>query len=189
MLVLPDVAEESKNENYLTLQSLAEDRGIPVRFVHEGQRIDGGGLAFLCIHPTEGYVCGDANAYSTVFALTYGRFSALFTGDLEGEGESLVMERLAQMQNGTERSLPESFTLLKVAHHGSRNSTPEEFLELTDPGIALISAGRDNSYGHPHRETMERLAKQGCRVYQTPESGAVTIRVRGDRVYVEEYIK
>lgn len=189
MLALPDVAEESKNENYLTLQSLAEDRGIPVRFVHEGQQIGGGSLAFLCIHPAEGYLCGDANAYSTVLALTYGRFSALFTGDLEGEGESLVMERLAQMQTGTERILPEGFTLLKVAHHGSRNSTPEKFLELTDPRIALISAGRDNSYGHPHRETMERLAERGCRVYQTPESGAVTIRVKRDRVYVEEYIK
>ncbi|MDE7233063.1 MAG: DNA internalization-related competence protein ComEC/Rec2, partial [Lachnospiraceae bacterium] len=189
MLVLPDVAEESKNENYLTLQSLAEDRGIPVRFVHEGQRIDRGDLAFLCIHPAEGYVCGEANAYSTVLALTYGRFTALFTGDLEGEGESLVMERLAQMKTDTERSLPESFTLLKVAHHGSRNSTSEEFLELSDPRIALISAGRDNSYGHPHGETMERLAEQGCRVYQTPVSGAVTIRVKRDRVYVEEYIK
>ena len=189
MLVLPDVAEESKNENYLTLQSLAEDREIPVRFVHEGQRIDGDSLTFLCLHPAEGYLCGEANAYSTVLALTYGGFSALFTGDLEGEGESLVMERLAQMQAGTGRILPESFTLLKVAHHGSRNSTPEEFLELTDPRIALISAGRDNSYGHPHRETMERLTGQGCRIYQTPESGAVTIRVRGDRVYVEEYIK
>ena len=189
MLLMPDVADESKNENYLTLQSLAEDRGIPVRFVHEGQRIDGGGLTFLCIHPSEGYLCGDVNAYSTVLTLTYSGFSALFTGDLEGEGESLVMERLAQMKTGTERILPESFTLLKVAHHGSRNSTPEEFLELTDPRIALISAGRDNSYGHPHRETMERLAGQGCRIFQTPESGAVTIRVRGDRVYVEEYIK
>ena len=189
MLVLPDVAEESKNENYLTLQSLAEGRGIPVRFVHEGQRIDRGGLIFFCLHPAEGYLCGDANAYSTVLSLTYGQFSALFTGDLEGEGESLVMERLERMHTGTEQILPESFTLLKVAHHGSRNSTPEEFLEMTDPRIALISAGRDNSYGHPHRETMERLAGQGCRIYQTPESGAVTIRVKGERVYVEEFIK
>lgn len=189
VLILPDVAYESRNESYHALQSLAEEKGIQVRFVHEGQRIESGDLTFTCMHPEEGYVCGDANIYSTVLALTYGDFSALFTGDLEGEGESLVTERLAHMQTGAKRSLPERFTLLKVAHHGSKNSTSEAFLERTDPRIALISAGRDNSYGHPHRETMERLAEQGCRVYQTPESGAVTIRVRGDKVYVEEYIK
>lgn len=189
VLILPDVADESKNESYLALQSLAEQKGIQVRFIHEGQRIESGRLAFTCMHPEEGYVCGDPNVYSTVLALTYGDFSALFTGDLEGEGESLVMERLAHMQAGAKQSLPESFTLLKVAHHGSGNSTSEAFLEQTDPGIALISAGRDNSYGHPHRETMERLAEQGCSVYQTPECGAVTIRVKGKKVYVEKYIK
>lgn len=186
-LVLPDVADESRNESYLTLQRLSEEKGVPVCYVHEGQRIESGRLTFTCIHPEEGYACGDINAYSTVLGLTYGGFSALFTGDLEGEGEELVMERLAHMQ--TDRILPESFTLLKVAHHGSKNSTPEAFLKLTDPQIALISAGRDNSYGHPHKETMERLAGQGCRIYQTAVSGAVTIRVDAKRVRVEEWIE
>ncbi|MDE6318910.1 MAG: hypothetical protein K2M22_04260, partial [Lachnospiraceae bacterium] len=79
-------------------------------------------------------------------------------------------------------------TLLKVAHHGSKNSTTEKFLDLIRPKIAVISAGRNNSYGHPHRETMERLAGQDCRIYQTPESGAVTIRIRRGKVRVEGYL-
>ena len=51
-----------------------------------------------------------------------------------------------------------------------------------------ISAGRDNSYGHPHEETLERLASCGCLVYQTPVSGAVTVRVKGDNVWISEYL-
>lgn len=189
MLVLPDVADESKNESYLTLEALAESRGVPVGSVHEGQRIENGKLTLTCLHPAKGYVCGEANVYSTVLWLTYGDFSALFTGDLEGEGEQLVAERLARMRAASGQELPKSFTLLKVAHHGSANSTSEAFLELIDPRITLISAGRDNTYGHPHRETLERLAEQGCRIYQTPESGAVTIRVSRGKIYVKKYIE
>lgn len=54
--------------------------------------------------------------------------------------------------------------------------------------MALISAGRDNSYGHPHKETLERLADRGCRIYQTPESGAVTVRVKDGAVRVETFL-
>ena len=82
-----------------------------------------------------------------------------------------------------------SINVLKVAHHGSKNSTSEDFLSAVSPDIAVISAGRDNSYGHPHKETLERLKGQACVILQTPESGAVTIRVKGDRVRVEKFIK
>ena len=88
---------------------------------------------------------------------------------------------------GTSR-LAGRITLLKVAHHGSKNSTEESFLEMVNPRIALISAGRNNSYGHPHKETLKRLADRECRIYQTPESGAVTVRVRRGSVCVEEYL-
>lgn len=196
MLVLPDAAEESRNENYLTLADLAKAQGVPVRFIACGDRLSLGKVMLTCIHPQKGYENQDTNAYSTVLYLTYGDFSALFTGDLEGEGETLVMQRLFQAREQenlkTDRDgtgMPTGdITLLKVAHHGSKNSTTEEFLALIRPKIALISAGRDNSYGHPHRETMERLQEQGCRIYQTPESGALTLRVRRGKVRVEAYL-
>ena len=59
---------------------------------------------------------------------------------------------------------------------------------MVNPRIELISAGRNNSYGHPHKETLKRLADRECRIYQTPESGAVTVRVRRGSVCVEEYL-
>jgi len=195
-LFLPDVSEESKNENYLTLVALAKKEGVPVRLIHTGERIENGQLSFLCIHPEAGYANEDANAYSTVLYLSYGGFSALFTGDLEGEGEEVVTEflRSAQKQDtaceGKRTYLPTgNISVLKVAHHGSKNSTSEAFLSAVNPAIAVISAGRDNAYGHPHRETLERLERQGCSIFQTPEAGAVTIRVSGKRVSVKKYIR
>lgn len=193
MLVMPDVAAESRNENYLTLVALAKTKDIPVRFISYGDSLSFGKVMLTCMHPQSGYENQDTNAYSTVLYLTYGNFSALFTGDLEGEGEELVTERLSRetgrqslrVQAGTPT---ERVTLLKVAHHGSKNSTSDKFLTLINPQIALISAGRDNSYGHPHRETLERLQEQGSRIYQTPESGAVTFRIRRGRVQVEEFL-
>ena len=97
-----------------------------------------------------------------------------------------MTERLAHMREAG--GLPEGITLLKAAHHGSKNSTKKEFLALVNPRLALISAGRNNSYGHPHRETLERLAEQGCQIYQTPDGGAVTVRVRGKKVSVETFV-
>lgn len=186
-LFLPEVAVESRNENYQRLEEQAEGAGVPVRYVHAGECIRSGEVMLTMLHPQEGYVCEDTNAYSTTFLLQYDRFSALFTGDLEGGGEELVAGRYQRLA-GLGMAPEDGVTLLKVAHHGSKNSTQEAFLELVSPRIALISAGRDNSYGHPHRETLERLRKQGCRVYQTPVSGAVTVRVKGGRIRVAEYL-
>lgn len=185
MVVLPDVAAESRNENYLSLAALAKEKGVPLRFISCGDSMSLGKVMLTCIHPQKGYENQDTNAYSTVLYLVYGEFSALLTGDIEGEGEELVTKRLYLHD-----PLPTGrITLLKVAHHGSRNSTTEAFLDFTRPQTALISAGRDNSYGHPHGETLERLQRQGCRIYQTARSGAVTFRVRQERVYAEEYLE
>ena len=180
MLIMPDVGEESKNEKYFSLVALAQKRGVPVKLIHAGERLESGALSLECLHPQSGYSNADTNEYSTVLRLRYGQFSALFTGDLEGEGEELVTKRMGTAQ--------ERITLLKVAHHGSGNSTSEEFLSAIKPGIAVICAGRDNSYGHPHEETLNRLAGQGCRILQTPESGAVTVSVKGDRIRAETFL-
>ncbi len=180
-LFLPDVAQECRDAAYHGLEEQAREAGVPVRYLHAGDRLESTNIMLTCLHPVENYVTQDTNACSTVLCLTYGSFSALFTGDLEGDGERLVTERLSNMGG--------SFvTLLKTAHHGSKNATKEPFLELVNPQMALISAGRDNSYGHPHKETLERLADRGCRIYQTPESGAVTVRVKDGAVRVETFL-
>ena len=92
--------------------------------------------------------------------------SILFTGDLEHKGEALFID----IWSGTDVDVD----VLKVAHHGSRGSSSMEFLRLVTPERAVIPVGEGNSYGHPHEETLERLAEMGVEVERT-DRGAVTI--------------
>ena len=114
-----------------------------------------------------------------ILSYTQGMFSMLFTGDVEGEGEKQLIKSIYDEGE---------FTVLKVAHHGSKNSSAKELLSSVNPEIAIISAGIDNSYGHPHRETVERLKEQGCRIYCTKDRGAIKIRTNGKRVLIDSYI-
>lgn len=181
MLYLPDVGDAGRNAEYHGLEDLAENAGVPMRYIGAGDALKCGKIMLTCIHPEKGWDTADINAYSTVLYLTYGKFTALFTGDLEGEGEKKVMETI-------ENFGLHNVSVLKVAHHGSKNSTGEAFLQMANPRIALVSSGRNNRYGHPHEELIGRLEKQGCLIYRTQESGAVTVRVRGGKVKVEEYL-
>ena len=78
---------------------------------------------------------------------------------------------------------------MKVAHHGSRNSTSEDFLSIVQPELALISCGKNNRYGHPHEELLDRVDDVGSEVVKTYESGAITIKTDGKRMSVEKYME
>ena len=169
-LVLPDVGKASRGDNYLKLEERAHELGIKISYISCGQKIVFDGLELLCLNPTKGMETEGANAYSTVLYMKYGDFTALFTGDVEKEGQEHILEDIRK-----ESGKYSDITLLKVAHHGSRYTSDEEFLELISPKIALISCGIDNRYSHPHKEVLERLSKVGSVVYRTDESGAVRI--------------
>ena len=72
--------------------------------------------------------------------------------------------------------MAEQVTVLQAAHHGSASSSSQEFLEQTAPELVLISCGRNNRYGHPAPETMEKLAAMGCEVHMTMEAGSLSWR-------------
>ena len=78
-------------------------------------------------------------------------------------------------------------TVLKVAHHGSKTSTTEEFLAAAQPRLAVISVGRDNNFGHPAPEVIERLQKNGIKIYRIDEDGAVVCRTDGKTLRVETF--
>jgi competence protein ComEC len=75
--------------------------------------------------------------------------------------------------------------VLKVAHHGSRTSSTEDFVSAVEPVFAVISVGVDNSYGHPNRDVLERLRQHHAVVYRTDQDGLITIRSDGRRLHVE----
>lgn len=177
-LILPDVSREMKERELTELREQAAAYGIPVRYIRRGDVVQDRNLKFTCLSPEEGMVTSEVNEISTVLYTEYEEFKMLLTGDVTGEPERELLSGLEEK---------EALTVLKVAHHGSKYSTPREFLEMTDPAIAIISAGKDNRYGHPHEELIERLEKQGCRIYRTAESGAITMQVRRGRIRVEEF--
>lgn len=166
--------------------------------IEPGQRIREGEMAIICIQPgTMGIKSADAesrqenavpetgstvlgttglesgNEASMVLVVQYKEFDMLLTGDVEGEGEKQLIKQLE------ESYLNCTWEVLKVAHHGSKNSSTEEFLWQVQPGYAFISSGQGNRYGHPNQETIKRLADVGSRIYSTQENRAITIEVKG----------
>ncbi len=111
----------------------------------------------------------DRNNASIVIRLTYGQVSFLFPGDAEGQEERAILNGGADLRSA----------VLKVGHHGSRTSTGEDFLAAIGPQIAVISAGENNQYGHPHQEVLERLNRFGVQVYRTDQNGTITITTDG----------
>ena len=174
-ICLPAGAEQ---EEFVEIRDLARARNISVRTIQAGDFWENNGAKFWCLNPAD--VTASGNAASMVLYMEYQDFSMLLTGDLEGGGEKSVAALLRS-------NAITGISVLKVAHHGSKNSTKEEFLRQCSPAVAVISCGEHNTYGHPHKETLERLNDIGTAVYRTDCSGAVQITVSGSRMKVTEY--
>ena len=183
-LVLPAIDTNRRREELGKLEEAAcvspQKEAVEISWMSAGTSWKSGTTTFTCLHPPAEYAVEDANAYSECFYVTDGGFSMLLTGDVEGEGEKALTEELK------ERGIRD-ITVLKVAHHGSRNSTSMEFLDILNPQLAVISCGADNSYGHPHRELTDRLALTDALVVQTPLTGAVQLRLSGGKMRLTEY--
>lgn len=169
-LCLPDIGSIARTEAYEELVAAAGKAEIPISYFSEGMTLQDDELYLKCLHPEKGYISKNENAYSLVFLMKYESFEALFTGDVEGEGEEELIHVL-------QKEVQAPIDVLKVAHHGSRYSTSEEFLSLTHPKVSVISCGENNSYRHPHRETLERLAAFNSQVLVTSDNGAVTLKL------------
>jgi competence protein ComEC len=130
-----------------------------------GDEIQFGGAKMKIVFP-EGSIAaaaGDANNKSVVARFDYGENSFLFTGDIESPAER---EILASGENI-------DIDFLKVAHHGSRYSSSEAFLDAASPEAAVISVGAKNSYGHPTEVVLDALAKRNMNIFRTDERGDI----------------
>lgn len=199
-LVLPGIAETERQEEFVSLvqcvKQSTQEKDVVISYIQTGDRFDTQNLSLLCLHPPSGYTGSSANAYSECFYAELFRpcrgfgtgaasqrgerkpaLSLLLTGDVEGEGEERLLKELKN------RNI-QNVTVLKTAHHGSRNSTAAELLEQIRPSYAVISCGKDNRYGHPHRELLERMSDVKTQILQTSESGAVTVRLGRKRALI-----
>lgn len=150
----------------------AREYGVPMVTRRAGDRVTMDGVEFTVLHPGE-LAPGSklSNENSLVLRMGYQGVRVLLTGDL---GRREEIDLLAQ---GT---VPRA-EVLKVAHHGSRTSTTDEWVAAVRPAIALVSAGWLNQFRHPHPTVVERLHRNGAAVWRTDRDGAITIRSDGRR--------
>lgn len=185
-LVLPGIEERARQEQLGELAEAAQKAdmhgAVLVGYLSAGEAWDCGGAVFTCLHPERSAKGENPNAYSLCFLVEFREerrrgseggtekygWNALLTGDVEGSGEKAMIEELGKRAD-------KEVWVLKAAHHGSRNSTSRELLDLVSPKLAVISCGSGNRYGHPHRELLERLEDSGALVVRTDQTGAVTV--------------
>lgn len=114
----------------------------------------------------------DLNTYSVVIKIVFGNNKFLFTGDAQASNEEAMINNSYDL----------SADVLKVAHHGSKTSTMDNFLVAVNPKYAVISVGKGNDYGHPHQQTMSLLQSKGIKVYRTDENGTIICTSDGKNI-------
>lgn len=174
-------ANGQESENYNECMQIVEEKNLNVIFVNAGDRIKIDNYTYLDILWT-----GDSsiseniiNNYSITCKIIYKNYDILFTGDIE----SVAEEKLINLYNNGELKSD----VLKVAHHGSKSSSTENFIKLVSPKIALIGVGKNNTFGHPNNGVINRLEKNNTQIYRTDYYGEVVITL-GKKIKVNKSI-
>lgn len=132
-----------------------------------GERYEFGSALIEIVHPDK--LTGDLNGGSVSMRIRFGNVAFLFTGDAESEQEQSMIESGLNLRAH----------IFHAGHHGSSTSNTEAFLRAVSPDVAIISAGNDNPYGHPHTEVVERLEKLGIDIFRTDRDGTIIVVTDG----------
>lgn len=173
-LILPDW--NTTGEEYEKLKMLAEQTGILVQTAREGNLLKTKEAQIEILAPENGADGSDTNEDGMVMEVHFGKFRGLFTGDIGAETEKKLLDSM------------EDVDFLKVAHHGSKYSTCQGFLDVVSPEIAVISCSAKNTYGHPSADTIKRLEDCGAQVEYTMKNGAITVQTDGEGIWLDRFI-
>ena len=161
------------SENYYRFEDIVRKKNIKTIVVKKGDIIKIENNILLDIlwpNSTNVIEENDLNNSSIVCKIHYKEFSILFTGDIEEAAESTIIE---QYENTNSlRS-----TVLKIAHHGSKTSSTQKFIERVSPQIALIGVGKNNKFGHPNESVIKILNNYNIKIYRTDQTGEISIEV------------
>ena len=158
------------------LKELAKMRDIKLFYMKKGDEIVGKDISFRCIYPTGEEDIKDQNEASIVMRMDYKGLSMLFTGDIAGSTEEKIIE-------GSEKDILDC-DILKVCHHGSKNSSTDDFLKKVSPKLYLIRCGLMNRYGHPHRDALSRMTEEGGRILRTDHMGGTQIKLADGKLII-----
>jgi len=170
---MPKVTQNTKT--FLDVLTAVKNKGLQISTAKAGVVLPLDGVNCQFIAPLrDSYE--DLNNYSTVIKLEYGSQSFLFTGDAGTESETQLRGSGVNLKS----------TVLKVGHHGSSTSTGAKFLSAIAPQYAVIMVGGDNTYGHPHTQTLTRLNKAAVTIYRTNLSGTIVFSTDGNDIQVSK---
>lgn len=175
-LPLPGRGEEV----YEKLESAAARKGVKTDYICAGDLMQSVRLSLSCLYPYSDTLSSDRNDHSEVLLAEYGDFSMLLMGDLGTEGEDEIAESWDEGKQ---------IQILKAGHHGSSTSSSERFLDAVRPRIAILSYGKDNSYGHPHPEVISRLHEREIACWSTEENGMITVRTDGREIEIQGFVQ
>lgn len=166
-VLLPDITTNTKT--FEDVLDTIENKNIEITIPQIGEKFSVG--ESKCEVKSTIIDKSNLNLASLVIRMEFGNTSFLFMGDAEIDNE--------------EQTTWEQTTILKVGHHGSDTSTSLKFLEQVKPQTAIIMVGKDNSYGHPNQETLEKLENVNTKIYRTDENGTITVISDGNECKVE----
>ena len=170
--VILSPVETYDNSAFEAMQRYANEQGTSIIVPYEGDEFFFGGGVVTILHCwPEAWA---ENDMSICLRIDYGETSFLFTGDAEAMSEYMMIDS----------GMPLKADVLKVGHHGSGSSSTREFIDTVKPQYAVISCGKNNSYGHPHAETLDSLS--GIKILRTDELGTIIMNTDGEMVTVEE---
>lgn len=173
--VFVESAYQKDNQILAQIETLVNEKVKNHIIATEGTIIDlGGGATFKILSPNDSELNSDSNNASIVGKLIYGNNSFLLTGDASISNEIRLVKDYSSIDLKSD--------VLKLGHHGSRTSSAIEFLQNVKPQIAIISAGKNNRYGHPHPEVLNRLKNLNIPHISTATDGTVCLESNGQDV-------
>ncbi len=148
-----------------------QSKGLKITTKNVGDALTIGNATMQFLAPNSS-IYQDLNNYSIVIRLKYGNTSYLFTGDAESLSEGEILAK----------QLDISADVLKLGHHGSHSSTSQAFLDKVNPQYAIVSCGKGNDYGHPHKETIDKLNAKNIEILRTDVSGTIVSTSNGNDI-------
>jgi beta-lactamase superfamily II metal-dependent hydrolase len=163
-------------------QLVQNEKNINIKKITRGENImldKENNISFEVLWPTSDYETDDNNDRSVVLLLNYGKISFIFTGDASSKIENILVE------NSASTNILD-VDILKAGHHGSKTASNLEFLKKVSPEFTIISAGKDNKFGHPNKEVLDNLAKTNSQIKNTAEVGRILIKSDGEKYWIDE---
>jgi len=161
--------------DYLAFLDLIKTKNIPTEIIDSPREVEIDDVVFQIIYPNTNFTnqrVEELNNTSIVAKMVYASTSVMFTGDLETE-EGLLAQSMVQIDAD----------IYQAGHHGSSNANDNGFVEMLSPDYVVISAGADNSYGHPHYRSLKNFQRTGAEIFRTDRNGDVVFIGDGEGLY------